>query len=47
MNEAGDTLGITSIDNDPNALVEAVLEAGPNPPCAPPPSNSDSPGHGR
>jgi transposase len=34
MNEAGETLGIVSIDNDPLALMEAVAAAGPNPPVA-------------
>ncbi len=34
MNDAGEVLGVTKIDNDPIALAVAVAEAGPDPEVA-------------
>ena len=34
MNDAGEVLGVTKIDNDPVALAVAMAEAGPNPEVA-------------
>jgi hypothetical protein len=46
MNDAGEVLAVTKIDNDPLALAMAVAEAGPDPEVSLPPMAGHLPGDG-